>query len=264
MQFLFMDETTSEPVKGLGRIVAITGVVLPVARYAQARSRFYESFRDRRTEGGLTVDLAPIELHGRKLLPDATDDEKIAALNKVADLVLEHEFGIYRFGYVDNQSLQAFFKSKDIAYALSWADMVAGVQPELRAGPLVPVADSGNPQLAEHMSRFIRNTDVLREAGFGKSLSIEATENIIGEVFFGDSKYSVFVQVSDIVSYLLLQRDMRQVGWPITQFKARVLAVADRLVPAIRAQRVANAQMQGSAMIMQELAPPPKQEAAEA
>jgi hypothetical protein len=258
MQLLFMDETASEPVKGLSRIVAVTGVVLPVTRYAQARSRFYQSFRGRRTEGGLTVDLAPIELHGRKLLPDATDDEKIAALNRVADVVLEYELGIYRFGYVDHKNLKRFFNSDDVAYALSWADLVSAVQPELRDGPLIPVADTGNPQLAEHMSRFIRNIDVLREAGFGGSLSINATENIIGEVFFGDSKYSVFVQVADIVSYLLLQRDMRRVGWPISQFKERVLVVADRLVSAIRAERIAQAQMQGSTMVLQDLRPPPK------
>jgi hypothetical protein len=253
MQFLFMDEATSEPVGGLGRIVAITGVLVPIARYTQARSRFYDSFRARRTEGGLTVDLAPVELHGRKLLPDATDDEKIRALNRVADLVLEYGFGIYRFGYVEHKNLESFFNSKDVAYALSWADMVAGVEPELREGPLIPIADTGNTRLAEHMSRFIKNMDVLREAGFGGSLSINATENIIGEVFFGDSKYSVFVQVADIVSYLLLQRDMRRVGWPITAFKQRVLDVADRLVPAIRVERVAKAQMQGSAMILQDL-----------
>jgi hypothetical protein len=256
MQFLFLDETTSEPVKRLGRIVALTGVVLPVSGYTLARSHFYDSFRERRTEGGLTVDLAPTELHGRKLLPDATDDEKIAALDKVADLVLEHGFGIYRFGYVESKHLRRFFNSDDVAYALSWADMVSGVQPELQAGALIPVADTGNPHLAEHMSRYIKNLDVLRAAGFGRSLSIDATENIIGEVFFGHSEYSVFVQVADIVSYLLLQRDMRRVGWPISQFKGRVLAVADRLVPAIRAERVANAHMQGSAMIIGELAPP--------
>lgn len=253
MQFLFMDEATSEPIPGVGRLAIVTGVVIPLSQYGPARTRFYTDFGDRRTANGITVDLAPLELHGRRLLPGAPDDEKIAALNKVTDIALDLDFAIYRFGYVDSASLRATFNSDDVALGLSWLDLLFAVQCELRKGPLMPIADGGNPRLAEHMTRSVRNMDVLREGGHGPNLSIRDTENIIGEVFFGDSKYSAFVQVADIVSYLLLQRDMRRLGWPTTPFKERVLSVADRLIPAIRSERIARARMQGSVMVMEPL-----------
>jgi len=247
MKLLFIDEATSEPLKGVGKIAVLTGIVVPLRDYVSARSKFYQSLGRPKTGANVTIDLAPIELHGRKLLPLATDDEKIAALTKVVDLVLQYEFAIYRFGYVIDRTFARRFKRDDAAYSLSWADLIGAVQPEFADGPIIPIADAGNPALAEHMSGFIRGLDVIREAGFGPSLSVQATENIIGEVFFGDSKYSVFVQVADIVSYLLLQRDMRHLGWATTPFKDRVLQVADRLVSAIRGARLA--QMQGSNMV---------------
>lgn len=250
---LFIDETTSEPVQSGRRLVALTGVAISVEKYGIVRTQFYNKFRQQRTEGGLTVNLSPLELHGRKLLPGATDDERIAALNEVANLVLEHDLGIYRFGYLTSDSLVKFFGDKDIAYLLSWADLVGSLQSELKNGPLIPIADSGNPRLADHMSRFIKNIDVMREGGLGHSLSVQGTENIIGEVFFGESKYSVFVQMADICSYLLLKRDMQKLGWQVSEFNQRVLEVAERLLPVLRDGRIADAQMQGSVMSFAEL-----------
>jgi hypothetical protein len=56
--------------------------------------------------------------------------------------------------------------------------------------------------------------DLMRAAGMDKIMSIKNTENILGEVFYSDSKYSVFTQMVDIVAYLrnvtdCARKDMR-------------------------------------------------------
>jgi hypothetical protein len=91
--------------------------------------------------------------------------------------------------------------------------------------------DGFNDHTRLRFSGMIKSADVFRAAG--QPVSLENSENIIGEVFYADSKYSIFTQIVDNASYLRHVTDWAREGKPLTGFKSQLAEISQRLGPAI-------------------------------
>ncbi|KPV53267.1 hypothetical protein SE17_10605 [Kouleothrix aurantiaca] len=116
---------------------------------------------------------------------------------------------------------------------LCWFSMVAMLQPEFESDMLVPVMDGFNPQTVIKFSGMIKSGDVPRAAGLESNLSFRNTQNILGEALYADSKFSIFTQVADIVSYLRHIADWSREGLTMTDFKRQLLHISGMLTPAL-------------------------------
>jgi hypothetical protein len=105
------------------------------------------------------------------------------------------------------------------------------LQPEYETQMLIPVMDGFNSRMVTTFSSPVKFLDIIRTNGSDEWLSLRHTENILGEVFYADSRYSIFIQVADMLSYLALVTDLYSANLPLSPSKSRLFAIAKRIPP---------------------------------
>lgn len=265
MNLLFIDESTCEIKGSKERLVSVTGVLVPARKYAYARRRFYERFRREEDWGGkiittrdgrklqvaegTKVRVPPAELHAVDLLPGASDDERIATLASAVALVVEAELTVFRCCVLMDASMLAQCPTDAVRYHQTWILLESLLESLLEQEPVVPVWDAGNKGIEERMPETMRLRDHLRALTPARAIP-DVTENLLGEIFFADSKQSIFVQIADLISYTLLARDKLAVGWPATPWIERVAGVATTLPPRNLSEITGRLEIRSSARVI--------------
>jgi hypothetical protein len=234
ISFLFLDECQSEPLDSLGtRISSLTGLLIPAERYAGLRDQFYSALTWSTQPSEGVVKVNPPELHGRDLLRGESDERKLAVLQRVVELVVDGQVIVYRVGYYVTPRLKQAFSTDKRLLGICWFGILAQLQPVLAERGIVPIMDMADRELARILSTPIRTMDVMRARGHADNLSLLHTENLFGEVYYADSRYSAFMQVADLVSYLLHSADMHREGKDLSDFRRMMVALSDALHPAV-------------------------------
>jgi hypothetical protein len=214
-----MDESYSE----VTHISSIVGLLVPVNIYTETRSKFYQivpRVEKPLPDGRMFIDIRPPELHGCEFLkdfPNGDDDLKFKTFENVVDLIVTQKIGVYRSGYYITEDIKKVarqFGVNEKFYDLCWATLISMLEMKLAQEMIIPVMDGFQKTTVRSFSQLVKNMDLMRAAGMDKIMSIKNTENILGEVFYSDSKYSVFTQMVDIVAYLrnvtdCARKDMR-------------------------------------------------------
>ena len=238
-----MDDSFSEDT----RISSITGVLVPFNLYAETRSKFYEIVP--REEGILPdgkkfINIQPPELHGSDFLtnfPDADDSLRFKTFDGIVDLINSQQLEIYRVGYYiteDVKSLFDKFSSDPKLQGLCWFSIISILESKLADEIIVPVMDGFSPSSVRAFSEIVKNMDFMRAAGWENIMSLKNTENIFGEVLYSDSKYSIFIQIADLVSYLRHVADFSREGLELTSFKQQLLHISEKLSPSIEVENI--------------------------
>lgn len=231
-----MDDSYNEQTK----ISSITGLLVSVKMYAETRTKFYKIVpREEHTlpGGKIIVDIRPPELRGSeylKSLPNVDDDIKIKTFEDVAELVITRNLEVYRSGLYINQRTMKISKDFNINWRfldLCWSRMILMLEPKLVNEMIVPVMDGFKD--FKIFSQIVKNMDLMRSAGWEPIMSVKNTENILGEVFYCDSKFSIFTQIADNVEYLRQVTDLVREGIELSEFKRRLLPISERLTPSI-------------------------------
>ena len=140
-------------------------------------------------------------MHG-KLLPGTTDQEKIANVSAIVDLVVRNRLKVYRVGYYITDDLQAVFTANRWMIGTCWGSLLHVLEPVMARQVLIPVMDGFDPNMVRSFSSTVRWCNVMHAAGRGQIVSINHIQKLLGEVVYASSEYSVFTQVVDIVAYL--------------------------------------------------------------
>ncbi len=91
VNFLFMDESCSEPIDNKNTVISsLTGVLVPINRYAEIRTKFYDLLEWSIKPEPNTINLGIPELHGSELLPGEGDEKKLEMLEGVVNLVVSN------------------------------------------------------------------------------------------------------------------------------------------------------------------------------
>ena len=183
----------------------LTAIPIPVARFSDLRLRFHEVMKDFISPQPGTCNLTLPELHGKSMLPNHTDDDKLLYFGKIADYVIENELPVYRVGYNRTPATEIRFSSDKELRGLVWDGMMHVIEPILSESFVIPIMDSCDLNERSKYSRPLQEMGVLQSIGFGKAIAIQGVANLIGEVYFADSSVSALTQVVDMVSYLRLK-----------------------------------------------------------
>jgi len=233
--FIFLDECISKHSKSQPAatgIASITGVIVPVERYAALREQFYETRLSEIVPRAGTISF-PKELHGKDLMREHSDDAKLEQVGKVADLLLRNGVRLCRVGYRLGKQVEQTIGDAGVIQ-LCWLKLLMVLRGLPEPADLIPVMDmTEDKKLRDALAFLVRSGDVVRAAGATEFLGIPKTEGILGEMLFADSASSVFVQTADLVSYMLHASDQQEQGAQLTQFKAGLAATAARLEPLL-------------------------------
>ena len=235
--FLFMDESRGTETG----IVALTGLLVPLDRYNDLRTRFYELMRWTVEPEERTLRLAPLELRGSSFLSwheGADNDLKLRLFSDVAGLVVDERVAVYRVGYHRQKRLNTILAGEVGYLGLCWIGMLTVLQPVYAAEHLIPVMDGLDMKVAQMFSQTVRTSDVMRAVGLEESVSFENTENILGEVFYCDSRYSIFTQVADIVCYLRHISDKHAKGIVLSEFQQQLRDISELLSPVLAYEKI--------------------------
>ena len=244
---LFMDECYSEPVDNVGTTISsITGLLLPIEEYDDLLKRFYALLRWKTNPEPNVYQFAP-ELHGREFLPEEDDERKFKVLEGVVDLINDSGVRIYRVGFyvtkAGRKRMAHFGDPKMIG--LCWFELLYALQSVFQDDLLIPVMDGLDAEIVRKFSQPVKSLDEFRTLGLEGSLSIKNSRNLIGEVFFADSKYSVFTQLADLASYLRNVSDRSREGKVLTPFKKQLLSLSDKLAPSIELDEIRAIRFEG-------------------
>jgi hypothetical protein len=234
LNFLFMDECSCSETS----ITSLTGLLVPALRYNDLRERFYEMLKwSMRTDDG--AKKWPPELHGRKFLPDEDDERRLRTFEEVVNLVISNQLRVYRVGYFVTPSLRRMFVGDETMIGMCWFGMVALLQPEFEDALLVPIMDTCDSKTFPKFSQLIKCCDVFRAWGIGEcNMSFKNTHNVLGEVFYAYSQYSVFIQVVDIISYLRHIADWAREGIGMSNFKGRLVPIAEKAARCLAREEI--------------------------
>jgi hypothetical protein len=222
--FLFLDECTYEKLD----LAALTGILVPADRYVAVRDAMCR----------LVVDVQPsppnvipgvIELHARALLDDVAhlhgdhiDSVRLSVLQRVVDLVSEHQLSICRVTYLNRKEIAAVMPFDPKLYGVTFFGIQSWLQSAMANTLVIPVMDGVpatggmeiprrapkvEPMLIRSFAGNVRGTHHCRQyPSIADSLSIANAHNL-GEPVFGDSAHSVLLQLVDLLSHMLLQRE---------------------------------------------------------
>jgi hypothetical protein len=230
-------------------IVSLSGITVFITEYSRLRDNFYRSLAWAIQPGERVVNLYPPELHGSNLLRDCpgdVDDElRMRVLSDIVSLVVENGLDIWRVGYYTSPKMRRLFPRNEHVLGFCWSGMLAILEPVLADSYVIPVMDSCNQLTSSLISQAVRCLDVGRQTDIRHSLVVRHSENIIGEVFYADSRYAAFTQVADIVAYLRHVADLEREGKRLSGFKRELLKLAVRLEPAVAAEHVVALRFDG-------------------
>lgn len=247
--FLFLDECSYEPLD----LAALTGVLVPADRYASVRDAICKLVADVQPSPPNTVPAA-IELHARALLTDIAhlhgdgiDSVRISVFERVAALLAEHQLHVYRVAYLNRSAIAKMMPIDPKLYGITFSGVSGWLSELMRDTLVIPVMDGVpatggadiprpaprvDPVLVRAFAGNVRGIHHFRQYPVvAKNLTVINAHNL-GEPLFADSAHSVLLQLVDIVSHMLLQRERAELEGEtaLSDFRRKTLAVA-RSVP---------------------------------
>lgn len=246
--FLFLDECTYEKLD----LAALTGILVPADRYVAVRDAMCQ----------LAADVQPsppnmipgvIEFHARSLLKDVAhlhgdqiDSVRLSVLQRVVDLVSEHQLSICRVTYLNRTEIAALMANDPKLYGITFVGIQSWLQSVMADTLVIPVMDGVpatggmkiprpapkvEPILIRSFAGNVRSIHHFRQyPSVADSLSIANAHNL-GEPVFGDSAHSVLLQLVDLVSHMLLQRERAELedGSTLSDYRCKILEVAKKI-----------------------------------
>ena len=246
--FFFLDECTYAPLD----LAALTGVLIPVDRYVPVRDAMCRLVVDVQPSA---PDVVPgvIELHARELLSDVAhlhgdqiDSVRLMTLQRVVDIISDHELQVRRVTYLNRTEIATLMPIDPKLYGLTFFGIEAWLQETMARTLVIPVMDGvpatggmSLPRRAPHVDPVlirafagnVRGTHHYRQyEKIAGSLSIANAHNL-GEPVFADSAHSVLLQLVDLVSHMLLQRECAELEGEsqASEFRTAALAIARKL-----------------------------------
>lgn len=245
LAFLFLDESMDEQLD----LASLTGVIVPLTAYCAVRDAICRLVWEVLAPPPNTVP-QPIEFHARRLLSELdhlpieqADDARLHVLRSAVKIVNDYGLQVHRVSYTNRAEIAEVAKGDPKLYGLNFFDIQVGLQDLMETTMVLPVMDGvpGTPESKKapridpslirafaanvRWIHHIRNSDAV-----SGMLSIKNAHNL-AEPVFGDSTHATLLQLVDLVSYLLLQRDRAELtpGNQASEFKSAVLEVSNGL-----------------------------------
>jgi len=241
--FAFIDESVCAE----ANLVSLTTIIIPFDDYDKILTEYY-SITKYILEKILKLpeDKIPfsqcLTLHGNNLLRNTKnenerhdfskveDSERLIVFEKIVELINKFNIEVIRVGYNNWKHVKQLLNDEK-AYFFNWLAIAKYLSNHNENEKFICVMDGTNASMIKEISQMIINPNKIRNIApqFNESIAITNSQNFLGNVFYTPAKYSEFVQIVDIISYILQKRDYIKITGKIGLFSNEIAKIADNL-----------------------------------
>lgn len=233
-QFIFIDDSFNEDTK----YSSLTGILIPLDKFEKIRDDFYFRILNQFIIlGDSSFNLTPVILHGKELLKGTAyqdnDEKKIEIFQIVTDIINDNSIKVYRLGWLKDKSVEIYKGLDSKLIGIIFPKFIELIDKDIQGIKVIPIMDGLDIKTSKIFSQFIKSLEILRRTMGKTNLLIKNSENIYGEVFYADSKFSIFIQLVDMISYMLHCSDYKSFDKTYSDFKGKIIEVTEKIKPEL-------------------------------
>lgn len=234
IQFLFIDDSFNKETK----YSSLTGILIPLDKFEKIRNEFYSRILNQFIiMGKSTFDLSPPIMHGKELLKgtvfENNDQKKLEIFQMVADIVNDNYIKVYRLGWLKDKRVNIFENLDPNLMGLIFPKFIELIDNDIKDIKVIPIMDGLDPKISKIFSQFIKQLEIARQITSNNNLMIKNSKNIYGEVFYADSKFSIFIQLVDMISYMLHCNEYKSFEKNYGIFKSKIIEITEKIRPEL-------------------------------
>jgi hypothetical protein len=242
--YIFIDESICEEIG----LATLTSLFIPQRKIKRITKDFYvvikeiiDKFPNTTKEGSKVVYSTPI-LHANSLLQNSkenaaldfteiNDEFRIHIMSKILDIVIKHRLHIVRLGYNNYNEIQKANFKDDKMYSTNWLGLSSYIDRYCWAKNVICVMDGNNMKMIRTLSGFISSAKNLSYLypEFDKSSIFIDSRRFIGNVFYVPARYCEFLQIVDIISFVLHKKDFIDKKNVRTEFTSSIYNLHEKL-----------------------------------
>lgn len=154
---------------------------------------------------------------------------KIDIFRQAVEIVNSFGIRVFRTGCYKNKKKSVFKNLDDKMHGIIFPYFIMSLDKYISDTKIIPIMDGVDSQISKIFSKHIQSLDILRRTSVENSMPVKNSQNIYGEVFYGDSQYSVFVQLVDLISYCMQCLDYKSIDRDLTSFKSKIITEAEKI-----------------------------------
>jgi len=202
---------------------------------------------------------APV-LHGDSLLKNGKkenstldfsnidDDFRIKIFNDIIDLVIKHKLRIVRLGYNNYDELSKMNFKQNQMDNLNWIGLSTYIDRSLKIKKAVCVMEGNNDKMIHALSAWLSSA---KETSYlypdlEKSSAFKNSKKFIGNVFYVNARYCEYLQIADVIGYILHKKDYIDITGNRSDFSKRIYELQPRLEKNIESNELNRLSINGA------------------
>jgi hypothetical protein len=243
---VYIDESFCEK----AGLATLTSIFIPQRKLNAVTIDFYKIIRQiidkfpDKINNSRRIYSSPV-LHGKSLLrkkekekenitldfSNIDDDFRIEIFNNVIDLVIKHKLRIIRLGYNNYDELRKANYKADQMYNFNWIGLSTYIDRSLRIKKAICVMEGNDMEMINAFSKFLSSGKTLSYIypDLEKSSAYNDSRKFIGNVFYVPARYCEYLQIVDIIAYILHKKDYIDITGDSSDFSKRIYDLHQRL-----------------------------------
>ncbi len=241
---VYIDESFCEK----AGLATLTSIFIPQRKLRVVTIDFYKTIKqiiDRfpnKINDTRRIYSAPV-LHGKSLLrkkekenntldfSNIDDDFRIKIFNNIIDIVIKHKLRIVRLGYSNYNELRKSNYKPDQMNNLNWIGLSTYIDRTLRIKKAICVMEGNNMGLINALSAFLTSGKTYSYVypDLAKSSVYDDSKKFINNVFYVPARYCEYLQIVDIIAYILHKKDYIDITGESSDFSKRIYDLHQRL-----------------------------------
>ena len=234
---IYIDESISDKAS----LATLTALFIPVRKLKRITVAYYNVIAKileklPKTKNGSRIVYPPIVLHANTFLQNSKenrgidfsniieDDFRIELLSDILKIVVSNRLKIVRLGYNNyNEIKKSIFKDEKM-YSTNWLNLSRNIDRCAKINKALCIMEGDNMDMINKFSKFlsIAKSRFYLYPDIAKSSVFSNSKKFIGNVFYVPAQYCEYLQIVDIVSYVLHKRDYIDITGKKTDFSLKV------------------------------------------
>jgi hypothetical protein len=243
---VYIDESFCEK----AGLATLTAIFIPQGKLKGVTIDFYKIIRQiinkfpDRTNDSRRIYNAPV-LHGNSLLrikeneienktldfSNIDDDFRIKVFNDVIDIVLHYNLRIVRLGYNNYDELRKSNFNAEKMDNLNWIGLSTYIDRSFRIKKAICIMEGNDMGMINAFSKFLSSGKTLSYIypDLEKSSAYNDSRKFIGNVFYVPARFCEYLQIVDIIAYILHKKDFIDITGESSDFSKRIYDLHSRL-----------------------------------
>jgi hypothetical protein len=151
----------------------------------------------------------------------------------VVDIINDYSIKVYRLGWLKDKKSKLFKNLDSNLMGIIFPKFLELIDSDIKETKLIPIMDGLDNKISQIFSQYVKQLDILRQNINSNNLTIKNSQNIYGEVFYADSKFSILTQFVDMTSYMLHCKDYKDFRKNYGIFKGNIIEISERIRPEL-------------------------------